>query len=139
MTRIELRNAEDTTDLDSNDFRTLAYMFDEEHFVAVLSEACPQVKIYNNINELSHAATPPRFNYRELSKFTDAKAEGRLISHPGEWRTSFDEWMKTNAPGFSAEKPVLLDPGVSLFAMPFAVSPCRMTTRIGPSPSPPKN
>lgn len=119
---IELRNAKDIINLDSNEFRSPAYMFDEEHFVSSLREACPRMHIYPDMRSLpTPFTTPPSFNYRELSKYTEAAAEDRIIARPEKWRRAFDEWMKKNAPGVSAKNVVLVDPGVSLFAMPFSV------------------
>lgn len=96
-------------------------MFDEAHFVISLNEACPQMQVHGNMTSLTHFDTPPNFKFEAISRYMDEAAENRLIARPEEWRATFDEWLSVNAPGFSAEKPILVWPGISLFGMPFSV------------------
>lgn len=64
---IEIRNDSRLSELKSNIYAPLDYLFDSEVFAQRLQKACPQMKLYNDITEV------PNFGFASMPPVLDTK------------------------------------------------------------------
>ncbi|OIW22690.1 hypothetical protein CONLIGDRAFT_152788 [Coniochaeta ligniaria NRRL 30616] len=101
-----LRNASDITDIETATEVPLDYMFDRQAFITRLSEGCPEMRIYDRVEDF------PSYEQRVEEPLAlvgdqfepDHPREG--LRHPGQWRRSFDEWLAKQSVKVRPDAPV---------------------------------
>lgn len=104
-----IRSRKDLSDLTTNELVDFSYLFDRSHFKATLAEACPQMKLYDSVNDLYNfptTAIPILLNPQDLA--TEFLYE-RVLAKPAEWRVSFDAFLNSKTPrGISSSSPIII-------------------------------
>jgi len=103
---IQLRNAKDLKDIETNNQMPLEYLLDREAFVTHLSKGCPGMRIYDRIEDFPfHERTqqPPVSLVGDQFE-PDHPREG--LRFPREWRRFFDEWLDRRSVKIQADAPV---------------------------------
>jgi len=103
------RSLTDLSDLHTLKLVGFDYLFDLPHFKSSLTDACPQMKLYDSVDELREyptAAEPIILNPGELAA---DRLYGFVLADPGKWRASFDNFIKSKTPnGISSTTPVIV-------------------------------
>jgi len=88
------------------------HFFDLPHFTDILSTTCPQIHIYNHINDLYDIPSTAKFVPLEPTKvkFT-LLLHDHVLAAPATWNTNFNNFMLAEEPDRfppTAEKPLLI-------------------------------
>ncbi|TVY37080.1 hypothetical protein LOCC1_G007119, partial [Lachnellula occidentalis] len=99
------------------------YFFDLEHFTTSLSEACPQLHIISNRNDLWDQPSTAKAVMLAPQDLSDSfVARTTVLASPGNWSSAFMKFLNTSHPApFSASVPVLvsLDPPLLQFPLSY--------------------
>ncbi|KAJ2904140.1 uncharacterized protein MKZ38_008761 [Zalerion maritima] len=83
-----------------------SYLFDTEHLKSSLQAHCPQMKVYNSIDDL--ASEPSVLSALKFDPATlpVPKTEGGTLARPDKWLRQFNEWMDRESPKDKRKYPV---------------------------------
>lgn len=145
-----VRSKSNLADIQSEDFTTLDYMFERPYFITSLSNACPQIHLYNNEAALTKAfpltpANPSEPNTITSKPIVDLKPikvvprelvremldNTTLIAHPEKWRPAFFNWLKDRRPSYSAQNPVVVAFSMQLLRFPLDYDPPAFSATFG--------
>ncbi|KAL0929802.1 uncharacterized protein CTRU02_215232 [Colletotrichum truncatum] len=127
MPRIFIRNESDISVIRTGERENLEYMFDRDHFVKSLQLSCPQLRLFNDTDEVYERLGPPRT--WSLGLFPESLIKEGIPStgmeHPEQWKSLLYEWLNTideniqTAPtGRPTNGPMLVDLGRSYLTYP---------------------
>jgi len=113
-----LRNPKDLSDIETTTEMPLEYLLDREAFITHLSGGCPGMRIYERAEDF------PYYEHRFGEPLTligsqfepDHPREG--LTHPREWRHSFDEWLDQQSVQIRHDAPVHIKMGQSFLEYP---------------------
>jgi len=126
------RSSTDLSDLTTHKLVDFTYLFDLAHFKESLASSCPQMKLYDSVNDLySFPSTSPPV----ILNPGDLAAEfinDRILANPSEWRPAFDNFLKDNTPhGLSSTAPVRVQIHNVLLLFPIAYDTDAFTRNFG--------
>ncbi|KAF9876601.1 hypothetical protein CkaCkLH20_06009 [Colletotrichum karsti] len=128
LPRIFVPSESDTSAIGTGRRQNLGYMFDRDHFVESLRLSCPQLRLFNNTDEVFERIGRPRT--WSLGLFPESLVEEENIpstgiEHPDKWKSLLYEWLDTIdenidvAPaGQPPNGPMLVDLGRSYLTYP---------------------
>lgn len=97
LPRIVLRSAEDIGTIETGQTADFSYMFDTPHFLGSMSLYCPQLKVYNTIDDARDGLEGKEG--LTLSLKPESLVEGGVprtgIPEPSAWRGQFYSWLNT--------------------------------------------
>ncbi|KAF4614316.1 hypothetical protein G7Y89_g15421 [Cudoniella acicularis] len=108
MPRIQRRHDDDLANLFNAGFKPFDYFFDEEHFRSVMSTYCPQMVIYNSLEDVPH-----KDNLMNIDEYYPKDlADGDCCDNRGAnkhldvYRGKFENWLNTTRRTPNATHPV---------------------------------
>ncbi|OHW99776.1 GDP-fucose protein O-fucosyltransferase domain-containing protein [Colletotrichum incanum] len=104
----------------------LEYMFDINHFIESLHLSCPQLRLYNDIEEVYETLGPSRTWVLGLfpeSLIEEEKIPSTGIQHPDRWRSQLYDWLgqidtDVSPIGRHSQGPFIVDLGRSYLTFP---------------------
>ncbi|KAJ5046533.1 uncharacterized protein L3040_003776 [Drepanopeziza brunnea f. sp. 'multigermtubi'] len=111
MPRIQRRSEDNLANIFTTGFQPFTYFFDEKHFKDSMTEFCPQMTLYDNVDQIPNSKNKKEakeFYPKELNKQPDG-CDGRGVNrHLDHFRRKIDAWAVEfkNVP--SVERPVTL-------------------------------
>ena len=110
LPRIQRRSEEDLANIFTAGFQPFDYFFDEKHFRYAINTHCPQMHIYNKVDDIPNAAKLLKieeFYPKDLNVDLDG-CDGRGVNrHLDLFRAKFHHWLKTKR-WPTAEEPVTI-------------------------------
>lgn len=111
MPRIQKRSAESLGKLLTTTFQPFNYFFDEAHFRKAMHTYCPQMKIFDIVDDIPNAAQAlkiDKFFPKDLNIDLDGY-DGRGVNrHLDMYHTKFHEWLSTRRRTPTAAEPVTI-------------------------------
>lgn len=110
MPHIIVRNPNDIYEIRTGKRKPLSHMFDEATFVDSMREFCPQMTMYETVEDIPNYKTsyaPLPLLPEDLPKPADQVPKTGL-EHPEEWRGHFDAWIAQYVT-VTEENPVIID------------------------------
>ncbi|KAK1981538.1 hypothetical protein LZ30DRAFT_749989 [Colletotrichum cereale] len=106
--------------------KQMGYMFDTDHFIISLRLSCPQLRLYNDVEEVYKALGPPRTWSLGLfpeSLIEEEKIPSTGIRHPNRWRGQLYDWLgqmdtDVSPTGRPSDGPFIVDLGRSYLTFP---------------------
>ncbi len=99
MPKIIVRSQQDIAKIRTGEKTTMDYMFDTQHYVTSLRNSCPQLKLYETVEDIpghEHIHGPIALTPEDLQIHT---REG--IEHPERWGDDFKAWLERETAGIS--------------------------------------
>lgn len=108
MPRIQRRHEEDLANLFNAGFKPFEYFFDGEHFRKAMGDHCPQMKIYNELEDVPNADKMLKIDEFYPKDLSDGDCcDGRGANkHLDMYRSKFENWLNTTRRTPSAAEPV---------------------------------
>jgi hypothetical protein len=107
LPRIVLRNPTEISNIHTKNLTSMDYMFNKAHFVQSLELSCPQLRLYNNIDEI-----PNRRHAQAPIPLLPESIVGEIpitgLKHPEAWQQTFFTWLKEHA-NPTNDQPVIID------------------------------
>lgn len=100
------RNPSDISDIETMVEMPLEYLFDREAFIKHLTEGCPEMRLYDRVEDF------PSYEHRVgeplhlLGDQFEPNHPPSGLMHPNEWRASFDAWLKQKELRIKPDAPV---------------------------------
>jgi hypothetical protein len=94
LPKVQLRNPANIADIWNRERISFDYIFDKPHFVESLKLSCPQMRVYESIDEVPNHASINGSVYCEPEKIvgkSEIAPEG--LAHPEHWRDVFYTWL----------------------------------------------
>jgi hypothetical protein len=88
-----LRNASDISDIETATEVPLENMFDREAFNRHLREGCPQMHVYDRLQDFPSYREPEVESLSLVGDQFEPDHPREGLTHPENWRQSFDEWL----------------------------------------------
>ncbi|TVY36411.1 hypothetical protein LSUB1_G005969 [Lachnellula subtilissima] len=108
------------------------YFFDLEHFTTSLSEACPQIHIILNRNDLWDQPSTGRAVLLSPQDLSDGFVARTVLASPGDWSSAFKKHLNTSHPTpFSASIPVLVSLESPLLQFPLSYDDVLLVGNFG--------
>lgn len=108
LPRIQRRSEEDLANIFTTGMQPFDYFFDEDHFRFAMETYCPQMTIYDDVENIPNQERKrekKEFYPKDLNVDTDG-CDGRGVNrHLDMFRTKFDEWLKKSNCIPSVEEP----------------------------------
>ncbi|EFQ31689.1 hypothetical protein CGRA01v4_04690 [Colletotrichum graminicola] len=127
MPRITVLKGSGTrTDKQTGERKHMGYMFDADHFIKSLRLSCPQLRLYDDVEEVYKALGPPRTWSLGLfpeSLIDEEKIPSIGIQHPNRWRGQLYDWLgqvhtDVSPTGRPSYGPFIVDLGRSYLTFP---------------------
>ncbi|KDN60288.1 hypothetical protein CSUB01_12579 [Colletotrichum sublineola] len=128
MPRIFKRNDSDISHIRTGRRQEMEYLFDRQHFINSLRLSCPQLRLYNDTDEVYESLGPARTWSLGLfpeSLVDEEKIPSTGIKHPERWQSQLHRWLhdidnNTDvAPtGRPTQGPMMVDLGRSYLTYP---------------------
>ncbi|TVY87504.1 hypothetical protein LAWI1_G008364 [Lachnellula willkommii] len=108
------------------------YFFDLEHFTASLSEACPQIHIIPNRNDLWDQPSTGKAILLSPQDLSDTLVAQTVLASPGTWSSAFKTHLNTTHPTpFSASIPILVSLETPLLQFPLSYDDTLLVANFG--------
>jgi hypothetical protein len=111
MPRIQRRSEDDLANIFTTGFQPFEYFFDKAHFIHALNTSCPQMKVFDTVEEIPNAASVLKieeFYPKDLNIDLDG-CDGRGVNrHLDFFRPKFHAWLETTRRKPTAEAPVTI-------------------------------
>lgn len=96
----------------------LDYLFDKQYLIQSLETSCPQLKVYQSLNDLVDQPSVQSPLKLDLENFPVAKEPGGTLTDPSTWGTSFYGWLNQTKPVEQRKYPMRVHMSVSNFYWP---------------------
>lgn len=109
MPRIQKRSQEHLGKLFTTTYQPFEYFFDREHFLQSMQTSCPQIKIFNTLEEIPNAAKLLKieeFFPKDLNDDYDRRDKRGANKHLDMFHTEFHKWLNMSRRDPSAEEPI---------------------------------
>ncbi|KXH67656.1 hypothetical protein CSAL01_03579 [Colletotrichum salicis] len=128
MPRIFKRSDSDISHIRTGRRQEIEYLFDREHFINSLHLSCPQLRLYNDTDEVYESLGPART--WSLGLFPESLVDEEQIAstgieHPEKWQSQLHQWLDdvnnttdTAPTGRPTEGPMMVDLGRSYLTYP---------------------
>lgn len=104
--------------------RDFTYFFDREHFKATLAQACPQLKIYDDVDDLQEHEWATKEGMLFYPKRMDPNLHMKFyLSQPQLWRAEFDDYLVSINRTFSPEHPIYIQMDDTILSWPIQYDP----------------
>ncbi|RDW87807.1 hypothetical protein BP5796_03501 [Coleophoma crateriformis] len=88
------RNQDDISEIDTEDWMDLGYLFDKEWFLEHLSTACPELKLWQSLDDIPASSNGTMSQkIKLLPGSLDSWVPRWGLAHPTSWRAYFDQWL----------------------------------------------
>lgn len=109
MPRIQKRSEQNLGNILTTTFKPFNYFFDEDHFRNSIHTYCPQMKVFDTVDEIPNAAKImkiEKFFPKDLNVDLDGCDVRGVNRHLDMYHTKFQQWLNTSRRTPTAEEPV---------------------------------
>ena len=125
-----MRSEDDISTIVTAETSPFSYFFDQEYFIEVMREACPQIRLYDHTGDLMRWHSAQKAVPLDPVGIADG-IEGRVLAHPERWRMNFDAWLESENLRPEADRPVLVDIGKPFLEFPVKYDPPEFVVTFG--------
>ncbi|KAK2025062.1 hypothetical protein LX32DRAFT_704014 [Colletotrichum zoysiae] len=123
---VVLKGSGTRSDKQTAERKYMGYMFDTDHFTKSLRLSCPQLRLYDDVEEVYKTLGPPRTWSLGLfpeSLIDEVKIPSTGIQHPNRWRGQLYDWLgqvgsDVSPTGKYSRGPFIVDLGRSYLTFP---------------------
>jgi len=109
----------------------LSYLFDVDNLKNILSAHCPQMKVYNSLNDLYDVPSvlePRKFNIKDL---TTHFHNGTVLLRPHDLAPQFHHWLDTESPPAKRKYPIRVHMESTVYTFPVAADDADVSRNFG--------
>ncbi|KAL0936812.1 alternative oxidase [Colletotrichum truncatum] len=115
---MQLRNASDISDIETNNEMPLDYLLDRQTFVTHLTEGCPGMRVYERAEDFPHYQQLAGQPLDLVGDQFEPNHPREGLEHPREWRRFFDEWLNQQSVRIRSDAPVHVKIGQAFLEYP---------------------
>ncbi|KAF9871343.1 hypothetical protein CkaCkLH20_11264 [Colletotrichum karsti] len=115
---MQLRNAKDISDIETEKLVPLDYLLDRQTFITHLTEGCPGMRIYERVEDFPHYDQRAGEPLELVGDQFEPNHPREGLEHPREWRRFFDEWLHKQSVEIRTDAPVHVKIGQAFLEYP---------------------
>ncbi|EQB59361.1 hypothetical protein CGLO_00261 [Colletotrichum gloeosporioides Cg-14] len=131
LPQITPRSPENLQDIVSKPGVPIDYFFDSDHLHHVLSTYCPQMKVYDSLDELYDVPGVGNPFAFDMGVFVKEWVNGTVLANPKGWNKSFRDWLDTQSPPATREYPLRVHLKHTLWVWPTANDTAAVASSFG--------